>query len=275
MGWHYAALEERFRRIAGVQGALAILDWDTAVVMPKKAAPERGDQLAALKRVAHDLLVHPETGEQLAGAEAEADLEPWQAANLREMRRKYRHAHALEPAMVEALARATTACEMTWREARANADFPMLAPQLEEVNAYLGWFGPLSRAMQVTSGVTSASMKLPGASRLWDAVTGRFVKGSTGGPDAEARAKQGSYAVAVAYDRGGAELAEVHVSGVDGYTYTGRMLAWGAERAAAGGLEGSGALGPVEAFGLDELEAGSAEAGISVAGDRAPARAAA
>ena len=38
MGWHYAALEERFRRVAGIEGALAILNWDTAVVMPKKAA---------------------------------------------------------------------------------------------------------------------------------------------------------------------------------------------------------------------------------------------
>lgn len=133
MGWHYAALEERFRRIAGIEGALAILDWDTAVVMPKKAAAGRGEQLAALKRVAHDLLTHPETGEQLAGAEAEADLDPWQRANLREMRRKYRHAHSLEPALVEALARATTRCEMTWREARAKADFAMLAPELDEV----------------------------------------------------------------------------------------------------------------------------------------------
>ena len=61
------------------------------------------------------------------------DLDPWQQANLREMRRKYRHAHALEPALVEALARATTACEMTWREARAKSDFAMLAPQLTEV----------------------------------------------------------------------------------------------------------------------------------------------
>lgn len=133
MGWHYAALEDRFRRIAGIEGALAILDWDTAVVMPKKAAAERGDQLAALKRVAHDLLTHAETGEQLAAAESEFDLDPWQRANLREMQRRYRHAHAIEPALVEAVARATTACEITWREARAKADFAMLRPQLEEV----------------------------------------------------------------------------------------------------------------------------------------------
>jgi carboxypeptidase Taq len=107
MGWHYAALEARFKRIAGIEGALAILDWDTAVIMPKKAAGERGEQLAALRRLTHDLLTHPETGEQLAAAEAEADLDPWQQANLREMRRRYRHAHAVEPALVEALVRET------------------------------------------------------------------------------------------------------------------------------------------------------------------------
>ena len=28
---------------------------------------------------------------------------------------------------------------------------PRVAPQLREVNAYLGWFGPLSRPMQVMS----------------------------------------------------------------------------------------------------------------------------
>ena len=118
--------------------------------MPKKAAAERGEQLATLKRLSHELLTHAETGEQLAAAEAEADLDPWQQANLREMRRKYRHAHALEPALVEALARATTACEMTWREARAQSDFAMLAPQLTEV----------VRLVRETAAVTGAALGL-------------------------------------------------------------------------------------------------------------------
>ena len=159
MGWHYAALEERFKRMAGIEGALAILEWDTAVVMPKKAAEARGDQLAALKRLVHDLLTHPETGEQLAGAEAEDDLDPWQRANLREMRRKYRHAHSLEPALVEALARATTACEMTWREARARSDFALLAPQLEEV----------VRLTREAAQVTGAALGLDAYDALLDA----------------------------------------------------------------------------------------------------------
>ena len=41
------------------------------------------------------------------------------------------------------------------------------------------------------------------------------------------------------------------------------MLAWGAGTAAAGGLQGTGALGPVDGFGLEALERGAAEAGIA------------
>jgi len=139
---------------------------------------------------------------------------------------------------------------------------PRFHPGLREVNAYLGWFGPASRAMQASSLVGSVAFKMPGLESLWGAATDRFVKGSTGGPDAEERARTGSHIVGEAYDAAGSRLAEVHLTGVDGYSFTGEMLAWGAERAAGGGLKGVGALGPVDGFGLDELESGAAEAGI-------------
>jgi hypothetical protein len=41
------------------------------------------------------------------------------------------------------------------------------------------------------------------------------------------------------------------------------MLAWGASQAAEGLISGAGALGPVEAFGRQALEAGCEEAGIA------------
>jgi hypothetical protein len=67
---------------------------------------------------------------------------------------------------------------------------------------------------------------------------------------------------ATAYDGAGRELADVRLEGVDGYSFTGRFLAWAAQRAAEDGLGGTGALGPVEAFGRERLEQGVAEAGI-------------
>jgi short subunit dehydrogenase-like uncharacterized protein len=139
---------------------------------------------------------------------------------------------------------------------------PRLYPRLEEVNAYLGWFGGASRPLQAFSLVGAAVAKLPGARSGMRALAGRLVKGSTGGPNAEQRSRSNSHVVAMAYDGGGRELASVTVAGVSGYDFTGRILAWGAARALAEGLKGTGALGPVEAFGLAELEAGCAEAGI-------------
>ena len=53
------------------------------------------------------------------------------------------------------------------------------------------------------------------------------------------------------------------LEGDNPYDFTGAILAWGAIRAAGGGLLGSGALGPVDGFGLEALEEGVAEAGIA------------
>jgi short subunit dehydrogenase-like uncharacterized protein len=146
--------------------------------------------------------------------------------------------------------------------ASENLTLHRIHPGLREVNSYLGWFGSASRGMQALSLVGSAAFRLPGARSLVGALTDRLVKGSTGGPDADERARAGSHIVAIAYGSAGTQLAEVHLAGVDGYTFTGEILAWGAQRAAEGGLASTGALGPVDGFGLDELEAGCAEAGI-------------
>ncbi|MCW3014090.1 MAG: saccharopine dehydrogenase [Solirubrobacterales bacterium] len=141
---------------------------------------------------------------------------------------------------------------------------PRLKPGLVGVDVYLGWFGPASHPMSAISAVTSTATKLPGVRGLLTGLMDRAVKGSTGGPDAQARAKSGSLVLANAYDAGGGLLSEVRLEGVNGYTFTAEILAWGAMAAAAGGLQGTGALGPVDAFGLAALQEGAAGAGIAV-----------
>lgn len=140
---------------------------------------------------------------------------------------------------------------------------PRLSPGLRDVEAYLGWFGPLSRPMQAGSFALGAISKVPPLRQGVESVLGRFVKGSTGGPSEDDRAGGGSHIVAVARGASGEQLSEVRLTGVDGYTFTGAFLAWAAERALAGGIEGAGALGPAEAFGLEAFERGVAAAGIS------------
>jgi hypothetical protein len=66
----------------------------------------------------------------------------------------------------------------------------------------------------------------------------------------------------VARSASGDALNRVQLDGPDAYDFTFRILAWGAMAAAEKGLDGSGALGPGEAFGLDALAAGAASAGL-------------
>src|SRR6202012_2685503 len=81
------------------------------------------------------LMSAPELGDDLAAAEAAADAprDPWRAANLRLMRKAYIRATALPRDLVEAQARANSACEKIWREARRDADFASVRKPLEKV----------------------------------------------------------------------------------------------------------------------------------------------
>jgi carboxypeptidase Taq len=131
----YRRLQDRFARIATIGEAGAMLGWDAAAMMPPGGGEARGDQLAVLDGLAHGLLVEPRTAEDLATAEA-AGLgaeDPWQAANLRLMRHDHTRATAIPADLVEARARANSACEQVWREARRNSDFAMVEDRLAEV----------------------------------------------------------------------------------------------------------------------------------------------
>ncbi|MBE9603786.1 carboxypeptidase M32 [Acetobacteraceae bacterium H6797] len=126
----YARLKSRFARIAALGEAAAMLHWDASAMMPPGGGAARGEQLAALAGLSHELLLAPETAADLAEASADG---PWDEANLALMRRAYERASVLPVSLVEATARANAACEKIWREARAASDFAMVRPALTEV----------------------------------------------------------------------------------------------------------------------------------------------
>src|SRR3954451_784335 len=139
---------------------------------------------------------------------------------------------------------------------------PASFPALRDVDVYLGWFGGASDALRLASAGVAVATRVPGVRAALGELVGRVVTGSSGGPDAEARAASGSLVLAEAADATGRVLATARLAGVNGYDFTAGMLAWGAHAAASGRLHGAGALGPVEAFGLDALCEGARSAGI-------------
>jgi len=130
----YRDLEDRFRRLAILGDATAMLHWDMAVMMPPGGAESRGDQLAVLRVIHHEKMTDPALADLLDDAESgAADLDDWQGANLREMRRQWSHANALDADLVEAFSKICSTTDMVWREARPESDFAAIQPHLEEM----------------------------------------------------------------------------------------------------------------------------------------------
>jgi short subunit dehydrogenase-like uncharacterized protein len=138
---------------------------------------------------------------------------------------------------------------------------PDVHPALREVNVYLGWFGSLARPLQAGSLAGSVAMKAPGVRSVFKALGDRFVEFGGSGPQEPGTGV--SWVVGEAYDAGGAKLAEVHLSGPEPYGLTAGIMAWAAQQEPGG----AGALGPVQAFGLDAVEAGCRQAGLTRVAD--------
>jgi short subunit dehydrogenase-like uncharacterized protein len=132
---------------------------------------------------------------------------------------------------------------------------PAVHPTLREVNVYLGWFGSLARPLQAGSLAGSVALRAPGVRAVLKALGDRVAEVGA----APERPGGGiSWVVAEAYDARGDRLAEVHLSGGEPYGLTAGIMAWAAQQE----VSGSGALGPVQAYGLDALEEGCREAGL-------------
>lgn len=127
----YARLKQNFARIAALDEASAVLGWDAAAMMPAGGAKARGEQMATLAGLSHELLAAPEISDDLAAAAEQND--EWEAANLELMREAHLRATAIPRDLVEASSRANSACETLWRVARPASDFSMVRAALAEV----------------------------------------------------------------------------------------------------------------------------------------------
>jgi carboxypeptidase Taq len=116
----------------------ALLGWDERTYLPPAGINLRGDQLALLSRMTHEMLTDARTGELLATAETEVpkgETTSDRAVNLREIRRHYDRAVKVPKRLVEELARATTLGQQAWEESKRTTNFAHFLPHLEQLVA--------------------------------------------------------------------------------------------------------------------------------------------
>ncbi len=110
------------------------LGWDQETMMPRGAADQRGEEMAAIESVLHARRTDPRIGDWLAAAEGES-LSEVDAAQLRHIRRSFERASRVPADLASELARVTSVAQGHWAEARGNDDFASFAPVLARVVA--------------------------------------------------------------------------------------------------------------------------------------------
>jgi carboxypeptidase Taq len=106
------------------------LGWDQETVMPRGAAAQRGEEMAAIESVLHARRTDPRIGEWLDHAVA---LDPASHANLRKIRRSYERNIRVPAGLAAEIARVTSVAQGVWAEARAAEDVAAFLPTLETV----------------------------------------------------------------------------------------------------------------------------------------------
>ncbi|MFV9875044.1 MAG: carboxypeptidase M32 [Rickettsiales endosymbiont of Dermacentor nuttalli] len=164
---NYLALEKKFEQLNNINNVKAMLHWDSSTMMPDGGANERSKQLAYLESLSHQLLVSDELQELLMQNEDNQDnLDDWQKANIEVIKHLIQHARAIPKKLVEALSKASSACEMKWRTARSQNDFRSFAPLFKEV-------------LNISKDIARCKSELFEFKNIYDGLLDQFDRGCT------------------------------------------------------------------------------------------------
>ena len=108
------------------------LGWDQETMMPRGAAPQRAEEMAAMESVLHARRIDPRVGEWLETIDV-ASLDDVGQANIRHIRRSFERTSKVPAALATRLAKLTSAAQGIWAEAREADDVSGFAPTLAEI----------------------------------------------------------------------------------------------------------------------------------------------
>lgn len=118
------------RQTVALGQVMGRLGWDQETTMPRGAAEQRGEEMAALEGVLHARASDTRLGDLLEVAEAP---DAAAKAQLHEVKRSYNRAVKVPGALAQEIARVTSVAQGIWAQARAAEDVAAFLPTLAEV----------------------------------------------------------------------------------------------------------------------------------------------
>jgi carboxypeptidase Taq len=108
------------------------LGWDQETMMPKGAAPQRGEEMAAIEGVLHGRRTDPRVGDWLAAIDT-STIGDVSKAQVLHIQRSFDRASKVPADLAATIARVTSTAQGTWAAAREDDDVAAFAPTFEEV----------------------------------------------------------------------------------------------------------------------------------------------
>lgn len=129
----YEKYTSHLRKIADINYASAVLNWDQETYMPPKGADFRAQQLATLAGVAHELSTGEELGRILSDLGNDASLDEKQKRNVIQSQKDYNDRKKYSTEFVEKMSRTISESFVAWQEAKQKDDFTIFAPKLSQL----------------------------------------------------------------------------------------------------------------------------------------------
>ncbi|MFC5368986.1 carboxypeptidase M32 [Salinirubrum litoreum] len=127
----FERLLDRWERIAALEDARLLLNWDQQVTMPPGGGPARAQQFAAIESAKQSLKAGSTTAELLGAVDTDS-LDDAQRAVLREIRREYERDAQVPDALVRELSETKSDAYSAWIEAKEADSFETFAPALRD-----------------------------------------------------------------------------------------------------------------------------------------------
>ena len=127
-------LRRELAQITDLRTAARVLEWDQLVMMPRGGAATRGDHLATVGRLAHELFVRDEIGELLETASSQLDgagPDSDEACLVDVTRRDWEKARRVPPDLQAEMTKLATEAVEAWAVARADDDYASFRPWLD------------------------------------------------------------------------------------------------------------------------------------------------
>ncbi len=121
------------RKIADVQYAASVLNWDQETYMPPKGAEKRAQQLSTLSGIAHELSTSPQLEDVLNKLSFDAGLSEPQKRNVKNSLKDFNQNKKYTTAFVEELSKSISETFQAWQTAKEKNDFSLYAPSLEKL----------------------------------------------------------------------------------------------------------------------------------------------